>query len=249
MINVQYFRFTAPADLRLVVAGDLHGADPAPILKLIERQGPAAILLTGDILEGPGRQHLSLPFQKVLSWQEKYQIGMEFMKGCVQIAPTFFVSGNHENTLRTHAVEEIKSLGVTTLLDSDVEFEGIRLGGLGSSAAFGAGRLQPDVEFLKSFAEKDGFKVLLCHHPEYFDPYIRPLPIDLTVSGHAHGGQWRIGSLGVFAPGQGVFPKYTKGLYHNRLAVHTGLNNHVALVPRIFNPYDILCIELNKKCL
>lgn len=245
-IDIQRLTLSAPVNLRLAVAGDLHGAEPAPILELIQRSAPDAVLLTGDILEGPGREHRRLPFTKHIPWEQKYAIGMEFMKGCVKIAPTFYVSGNHENTLRRSAIEEIKALGVKVLLDKEEAFRGIRIGGLGSSAAFGANRKTPDTDFLKAFAAKDGYKVLLCHHPEYFDPYIRPLAINLTLSGHAHGGQWRLGRQGIFAPGQGIFPKYTKGLYHNRLAVHTGLSNHVS-IPRIFNPYQILLIELTEQ--
>ncbi|MBQ3816071.1 MAG: metallophosphoesterase, partial [Clostridia bacterium] len=60
-----------------------------------------------------------------------------------------------------------------------------------------------------------GFHILLCHHPEYWEPLVHGRRIELTVSGHAHGGQWRIFGRGVYAPGQGLFPRYTSGLYRS----------------------------------
>ncbi|MBQ6946828.1 MAG: metallophosphoesterase family protein [Clostridia bacterium] len=244
-IEVLRIPLPAPVNLRLAVAGDLHGAEPNGILKRIRAEHPDGILLTGDILEAPPHPARRQEEQS-LPWRKKYDIGMAFMRGCVEIAPTFYVGGNHEAGLNERDIEAIGALRVTTLMDQDVYWKGIWVGGLNSVTAFGATAKQPDLAFLQSFAARGGYKLLLCHHPEYFDPYIRPLSVDLTLSGHAHGGQWRLGKQGVFAPGQGIFPKYTKGLYHGRLAVHTGLNNHVA-VPRIFNPYQILIVELKTK--
>jgi predicted MPP superfamily phosphohydrolase len=114
-----------------------------------------------------------------------------------------------------------------------------------------------------------GYRILLCHHPEYRDRYLRKLSaqsdgrgvpsagrndqaenldIDLILSGHAHGGQWRLYNpfkrqwIGVFAPGQGLWPRWTKGVYEGRLVVSAGLSNTVS-VPRLFNPTEIVYIE------
>ena len=86
-------------------------------------------------------------------------------------------------------------------------------------------------------------RLLLCHHPEYYPDYIRGTDIELTVSGHAHGGQWSIFGRGVFAPGQGLFPKYTAGVYDGgRLVVSRGVTNTVR-IPRFFNPTEIVVIN------
>ncbi len=244
-ITVAHITVQAPVNLRLVAAGDFHGAPVEPVMQQIRLQHPQGILLTGDILEGPCAKRNRL--WKGESWESKKQKGMQCMNACAALAPTFYAPGNHEQTLTQKDVREIEQLGVRVLCERFVSFEGTCIGGLSSVHAFGRKENQPDVAFLQEFAHQDGYKVLICHHPEYFDPYIKDLEIDLTVAGHAHGGQWRLGRLGAFAPGQGVFPKYVKGLYHGRLAVHTGLNNHVPLVPRIFNPYEILVIDLKRK--
>ena len=93
-----------------------------------------------------------------------------------------------------------------------------------------------------------GYHLLLCHHPEYFDRYLRDYPIDLTVSGHAHGGQWRVFGRGVYAPDQGLFPKYTSGLHEDRLVISRGVANTVPFAPRLFNPCEVVTVEVNGTC-
>ena len=61
------------------------------------------------------------------------------------------------------------------------------------------------------------------------------------MSGHAHGGQWRIFGRGVYAPGQGIFPKYTSGVIDGRCVISRGLSNHTH-VPRIFNPPELVMV-------
>ena len=90
--------------------------------------------------------------------------------------------------------------------------------------------------------KEEGKKILLLHEPQLYDKYrLQEQPIDLVVSGHAHGGQWRFFNQGVFAPGQGIFPKYTKGFYNGNLLVSAGMTN-TAPVPRIFNPTEIVIV-------
>ena len=97
----------------------------------------------------------------------------------------------------------------------------------------------PDLAWLKDFEQQDGFKILLCHHPEYRDRYLKDMKIDLILSGHAHGGQIRFAGQGLFAPGQGLFPKYTSGMYGN-LVVSRGLANTAGFIPRLGNPTEIV---------
>jgi predicted MPP superfamily phosphohydrolase len=101
----------------------------------------------------------------------------------------------------------------------------------------------PNLEWLEKFSHLRGPKILLSHHPEYYPKYIKDLGIDLTLSGHAHGGQWRFFNRGVFAPGQGIFPKYTSGLYDGKLIVSRGLGNQTPY-PRINNEEEIIVIDI-----
>ena len=49
-------------------------------------------------------------------------------------------------------------------------------------------------------------------------------------------------SEGLFAPGQGLFPRWTRGIYDNRLIVTAGLSN-TAKIPRFFNPREIVYLH------
>lgn len=109
-----------------------------------------------------------------------------------------------------------------------------------------------DVEskWLEAFEQQDGYKILLNHHPEYWslrEPYLSERKIDLVLSGHAHGGQIRLFNRGLYAPGQGFFPKYTKGLFtgkYGRLVVSAGLCNTSGILPRLFNPTEVVYVKI-----
>lgn len=111
----------------------------------------------------------------------------------------------------------------------------------GIGGAVMASRHKPETRWLSAFAAQQGYKLLLSHHPEYW-PLLKDENIDLILSGHAHGGQWRFFNRGVFAPGQGWLPRYTKGVYEGRLVVSAGLSN-TTWVPRLFNPTEVVYIE------
>ena len=112
------------------------------------------------------------------------------------------------------------------------------ISGIGGTVT--ASQHHPDTAWLQAFSSTPGFHLLLSHHPEYL-PLVPP-SVDLVLSGHAHGGQWRVFSHGVWCPGQGLWPKYTKGVYEGRLVVSAGLSN-TARVPRICNPTEVVYLE------
>ncbi len=92
------------------------------------------------------------------------------------------------------------------------------------------------------------YTVLLSHRPELFDTYVEG-GVDLVLTGHAHGGQFRLPVIGgVVAPGQGLFPKYDAGLYTEgsaNMVVSRGLGNSV--IPfRVNNRPEIVVLELKQ---
>ena len=105
-------------------------------------------------------------------------------------------------------------------------------------------------DWLSEFERQKGYKILLCHHPEYWslrEPYLLSRRIDLVLSGHAHGGQFRFLGQGVYAPGQGWFPKFTSGVHggpNGKLVISCGLSNPARTVPRIFNPTEVVYITI-----
>lgn len=162
-----------------------------------------------------------------------------FLMKASEIAPTVVSLGNHERYLTEEDEEVIRSAGVQILNNSSVEIKGVLFGGIPSKQS---GRI--DHIFLEKFSRREGYKILLCHHPEYYKT-IAPYNIDMVVSGHAHGGQIRVWNRGIFSPGQGLLPKLTKGVYDNRLVVSAGCSN-TAAIPRIGNPCEVVVVRVEK---
>ena len=109
---------------------------------------------------------------------------------------------------------------------------------------------ESDYEWLDTFVKVPRYRILLSHHPEYWcleEPMLSNRNIDLVLSGHAHGGQFRLFGQGFFAPGQGWFPKYTSGIHHGkhgRMIISKGMANTVKFAPRLFNPTEVVYIEV-----
>ena len=238
-MDITEYRIKCPIKrpLRAAFVADSHDKPYRKIIEEIRARNVDVILITGDIIYAHDDIVLN-----------SFNMLDEF----VRIAPTFMSLGNHEGgavkTVREHCIKA----GVTVLEDDSTEFEGIKIGGLTSGYIVdGVGIPEshlkntppPNLKWLNAFARESGFKVLLNHHPEYYPQYIKDLNIDLTLSGHAHGGQWRFFNRGVFAPGQGFFPEYTSGMHDGRLIVSRGLANNAPPIPRLFNRKELIFID------
>ena len=232
------------------LVSDLHGNDPTEVIELLKKMSPDYILAPGDIFEALDG-----------SGNEANEAGFTLLSACSQIAPTFFAPGNHDvgathswspkwllsgYTGKEYSLEDMKRMaktGAYFIDNSYVIYDGIAFGGLGTGLIYEGRR--PNIEALSEFMSLSCPKVLLCHHPEYYEKYLKDSDIDLIVSGHAHGGQWRFFGRGVFAPGQGLFPKYTAGVHDNRLVISRGLEES-RTVPRIFNPTEVVKIKIRR---
>jgi len=226
--------------LRVAVCSDLHDNAPDAAIALLKNLAPDMIALPGDICEAPEISDGN---------------GMTFMRSCAEIAPTFYSLGNHDKAYddSPYLAEKIRSFGVTLLDDDDIFFQDIWIGGLTSGfrgqqhEGYFARTPMPNLKWLdETFCQRQGFKLLLCHHPEYYSEYLRKRDVSLILSGHAHGGQWRFCGRGVLAPGQGIFPKYTSGIHENRLVISRGMGDHT-WIPRIFNSHEIILLDLQPK--
>ena len=233
--RVTHYELCAPVEkpLSFVFVSDLHECDNAPVLAALNDLPADALLVGGDFLHtGVG-----------------YERGVSFLTEAAKRMPVFVSVGNHERKSGLDIPSLVKETGAILLDDDCLPFGGITLGGLSSGFPTGdkQGHFkktpQPDMAFAARFAALSGYKLLLCHHPEYYPAYLRSLSVDLILSGHAHGGQWRFFGRGLFAPGQGIFPKYTAGMYEDHLIVSRGLGNPHP-IPRIFNPPEIVSIRI-----
>ena len=210
----------------IVQISDLHnarfGKDQEKLVALLKAAQPDLIAITGDLIDKrrPGMQN-----------------ALRFVERAVAIAPVFYVTGNHEAKSKEFPLlkEALGRFGVTLLLDRTVSIERggaqIALAGLSDARFVTADKTKfaaVSAEKLSAFLPKEGFTLLLAHRPELFAVY-RAAGADLTLCGHAHGGQFRLPLVGgLIAPNQGLFPKYTAGLYREEgkcMVVSRGLGN------------------------
>lgn len=235
------YDFKAPVSspIRAAFVADTHDKPYDKLVKEIRANNVDLIFMTGDIVYAHD-DHIVRAFDMLAEF--------------VSIAPTYMSLGNHEGGAVPLVRSKCKEIGVKLLEEEFVEFEGILIGGLTSGYIADNEGLEenhwkktpePDIDWLKKFGSLKGYKVLLNHHPEYYPEYIKNLNIDLVLSGHAHGGQWRIFGRGLFAPGQGLFPKYTSGIYDGRLIVSRGLANNAPPIPRLFNSKELIFIDFH----
>lgn len=218
--------------LRAAVVSDLHSSPFGELQKRISELSPDLILCPGDMI------HRADPKEK----------GIDFLFEAAKKYPVFCSLGNHEVKHGTDVREAIRASGAILLDNEWTGFGEIAVGGLSTGYAIDEkqGRCKetppPNVGALDGFFKENRFKILLSHHPEYYVKYLADKNVDLVLSGHAHGGQWRIFGRGIFAPGQGIFPKYTSGFY-GKMLVSRGLANNVK-IPRIFNKPELIILDL-----
>lgn len=231
----------------IVQISDLHnkkfGSHQHRLLKSVEKASPNLIVITGDLID---------------SSHTDVGIAMEFISDAVKIAPTYYVSGNHEawSNEYENLKQQMVLAGVIILSDEEttITYNGasFRLVGL-EDPDFAANNYHYESKDvidtkLKAMPNKnEDYTILLSHRPELLDVYAKH-NIDLVFSGHAHGGQFRLPFIGgLVAPNQGFFPKYTKGVYEKietKMIVSRGLGN--SIIPlRINNRPELVIVTLN----
>ncbi len=227
-------------DVNIVLLTDHHGCyygdEQEILIDDIEKIKPDIILYSGDIFDD------RLPFDNTIT----------LLKNLKGKYPAFYVTGNHE--VRTEKLDEIKEI----LINNKIEIlDGINKRVLLNDNKLLLGGLSdPELKLEQlNLLEKSNdleFSILLSHRPELTEEY-NDIGYDLVVTGHAHGGQWAIPKLlnGLYAPNQGIFPKYAGGIYNLKntiLIVSRGLaKESTKFVPRIFNKPEIVNIILEKE--
>ncbi len=223
---------------RIAHVSDLHnwqiGKDNCRLLEMLTEADPDIIAVTGDLID---------------SRSTDTAVALSFMEKAVKIAPCYYVPGNHESRIEEYPAfkKQLQELGVTVLENESVILtagkDSIRLCGI-LDPAFA------DTDPADAMAEvhdPERFSLLLSHRPELFDAYTQQ-GFDLVLSGHAHGGQFRLPFVGgLYAPNQGFLPEYDSGLYQSdstSMIVSRGIGN--SLFPlRIGNRPEIILIELH----
>ena len=231
---------------RIAHVSDLHntemGKDNEKLLVMLRDADPDMIAITGDLID---------------SRNTDIEVALQFIREAVKIAPCYYVTGNHE--ARVNEYGELKAgmeaAGVTVLEDAKFEIsidgETIMLIGVNDPSyqtdyLFGDSETVMDTKLEELHTEDDVFTILLSHRPELFDIYADH-GMDLILSGHAHGGQFRLPFIGgLVAPNQGLFPEYDAGIYtegNTNMLVSRGIGNSI-LPFRINNRPEVILIEL-----
>ena len=231
---------------RIAHVSDLHnaemGKDNEKLLDMLRETEPDIIAITGDIID---------------SRNTNIDIALQFTKAAMEIAPCYYVTGNHE--ARISKYDELKEgmieLGVAVLEDGRIELEqsgktisllGVKDPSFQTDYLFGDSETVMQGKLQEIINEEETYTILLSHRPELFEVY-RESKVDLVLSGHAHGGQFRLPFVGgLVAPNQGLFPKYDAGLYteeNTNMIVSRGIGNSI-LPFRFNNRPEVILIEL-----
>ena len=222
--------------ISMALITDMHERNIGRILRILDERPSDIILITGDMTDSMFSNRLR-------------ERTLRNFRAIAQKGKTYFSIGNHEKDLGERELSLISDTGTCVLDNRYVRLrDGVWLGGL-SSLTYRNPDSHPRThfsDFLDRFCELHGYRILMCHHPEYYEWYLKDRQIDLILSGHAHGGQWRFSGRGVYAPGQGMWPKYTKGVYDGRLIVSAGCSNS-APVPRLFNPTEVVFVTAGEQ--
>ena len=231
---------------RIAHISDLHnteiGKGNEKLLNMLGKAQPDLIAITGDLID---------------SRNTKLSVALDFVEKAMEIAPCYYVAGNHESRIKEYDVLKsgMEAAGVVVLENELVEISAgeatITL--LGMKDPSFPMELKDDsmeanvLSLLNSFwPEDDSYKILLSHRPELIDTYaVREA--DLVLSGHAHGGQFRLPLIGgLYAPQQGWFPKYDAGLIEKdgtNMIVSRGIGN--SLFPfRVNNRPEVVLVQL-----
>lgn len=231
------------AEVRLAVVTDFHSSDNADdVVAMVTSCAPDAVLMVGDMFDD---DIANRPTERTLSLMR--QLSAQY--------PCYYVSGNHEAwTGEMDALyQQTEEAGVTVLRMSSgvltVREQRIALCGVPDPYEMvlsGAPDTEEQLRQALEDVDSADFTVLLAHRPELLAKYAQ-FPLDLVVSGHAHGGQVRIPGVlnGLYAPNQGWFPKLAGGAYTQdgtTLIVSRGLAVRTRL-PRIFNRPEVVLVR------
>lgn len=226
---------------RIVQLTDLHNKvfaeENAALLDSVRALKPDIIVLTGDFIDA--------------STHTNVDDALLFMRQIPEIAPAYFVYGNHEHYLSKAVLsdfeKQITEYGVHFLNNETVQIES-PTGQTFSLIGLDDHSLQANI--LKTLADeaKDDFQILLAHEPQFLRDYYAESGVDIVFSGHTHAGQWRIPFThqGLYAPDQGLLPEYSDGVYtagDTTMYLSRGLGNS-GFPLRLFNHPEIVCVTL-----
>ena len=230
---------------RIVQLSDLHcaafGEGNADLLAAVAQAAPDIIVITGDLVD----QAKEMPpgYVKTLAL------------GLTNIAPTYFVTGNHEwargdvpelkNELADGGVMSLSNFFVPLERGGDV----ILLAGIDDPNGYADQKTPEELAAEVAAAGEDPYWILLAHRNTLFAQQYSRLGANLTISGHGHGGLIRLPFTdGLVNTDRTFFPSYTAGFYEaegREVFVSRGLGNS-GWTFRLFNRPQVAVLTLRK---
>ncbi len=189
--------------LKIAQISDIHSGLYMPqrkmeeITEVINAQSPDLITLTGDF---------------VSSFKEEIEPFARGFQGLKSTFGTFSCAGNHDEWAGIAAIESAmneKKLNLLRNRTESLNIDGAKFNIIGMDFT------REKIHYLEralNSADKEGFNLLLCHHPDFFT-HAKRFGIDLMLAGHTHGGQIALDFGGFEFYPIDLFYKYPRGLY------------------------------------
>ncbi len=229
--------------INIIQVSDFHSqSDYEETLYQVKSQNIDIIALTGDIYTS----------------SEEYTSTLEFVKELNELAPVFYVNGNHDSTTQNYKefINEIEKLGVTVLSDTYEDIvinnQEIRIIGILDNpySTLYKENYKDSESITKTLEEnldEEKYNIVLSHRPQYFEEYTAS-GADLVLSGHTHGGiiRFPVVNAGAVIPDQGFLAKYDYGMFEEEnttMIISSGVATSYN-IPRIYNPKEIVKIEV-----
>lgn len=219
---------------RIVQLSDIHAAEYGheneKLVQKVRGEAPDIIAVTGDLIDSG----------------DQLSIVSSLMRQLTEIAPVYYVTGNHEwDSGGVHALFDVlRGCGVTVLRN---EYEVISRGGdtiviAGIDDKNGPADMIMPEELIENIRAElgDPFIVLLGHRNNMLERFAA-MNVDVVLCGHAHGGIVRLPLTdGLIGPNREWLPTHTSGIYTSggtSMLVSRGIGNHTGFPRFLNNPH------------
>lgn len=166
------------SNFRIAQVSDLHntefGEGNTKLIEILSELKPDIIVITGDLIDA---RHTDI------------KIALDFVKGAVQIAPVYYVTGNHEANCSQYGQLKtgLEMAGVTILEDEALQLECdgemLTLIGISDPDFTIKGDIFNEVPGMVKaklnslIDDNNNYMILLSHRPELFETYVAPIPV------------------------------------------------------------------------
>lgn len=252
---------TENIDGNFVFLSDIHGKTygklskgKSRLVKKIKEMQPEGIVLGGDTVS---KEH-----------PEQYDTMIELISRLQEIAPVYYLFGNHETALEVwdeerfgDYVKRLNALGIQIVRNQEFyPCKDQNISGYGMELPISqykkwtkkplAPEIIPETKNRWKPCDEKNLRFLFVHQPSYAEEYVK-LNVDGIFAGHTHGGLVRIPGLGGLVSTElTLFPKYDGGIYHigedkkTKLVVSQGLGTHHFHI-RIFDSAQLIYVTIS----